>query len=71
MKRIYRLKNLGCAHCAAKMEYKINKIDGVISCNIAFMTQKLTIEALDDKFDSILEEAKSIIKKIERNCEVI
>lgn len=71
MKKIFRLKNLGCAHCAAKMEDKISKLDGVNSCNISFMTQKLTIDALDDKFDSILEEAKLIIKKIERNCEVI
>ena len=71
MKKNFRLKNLGCAHCASKMEDKINKIEGVNSCNISFMTQKLTIDAVDEKFDSILEEAKTIIKKIERNCEVI
>ena len=71
MKKNFRLKNLGCAHCASKMEDKINKIEGVNSCNISFMTQKLTIDAVDEKFDSILQEAKTIIKKIERNCEVI
>ena len=71
MKKIFRLKNLGCAHCAAKMEDKISKLDGVSSCSISFMAQKLTIDALDDEFDRVLEEAKAIIKKIERNCEVI
>lgn len=71
MKKNFRLKNLGCAHCAVKMEEKISKLDGVNSCIINFMTQKLTIDAIDEKFDDVLEEAKAIIKKIERNCEVI
>ncbi len=71
MKKVFRLQNLGCAHCASKMEDKISKLDGVITCNISFMTQKLTLEALDTEFDCILEEVKAIIKKIERKCEVI
>lgn len=71
MKKNFRLKNLGCAHCAARMEDKISKISGVNSCNISFMTQKMTLDAVDEKFDSVLEEAKVIIRKIERNCEVI
>ena len=28
IKRVYALKNLGCANCAAKMEYKISRMAG-------------------------------------------
>ncbi len=64
MKRSYKLENLDCANCAAKMEAAINKIDGV-KCNITFMTQKITLEADDDKFQSALEEAQKAIAKVE------
>ena len=43
MKKTFELEELDCAHCAAKMEDAIRKIDGVISANISFMSQKLTL----------------------------
>ena len=43
MKKIYRLKDLDCANCAAKMERNICKIDGVHEASVNFMSQKLTI----------------------------
>lgn len=70
MKKAYKLKNLGCANCAAKMETGISKIKGVESCAIAFMTSRLTIEADEGEFERILEEAGKIIHKYERNCEI-
>ena len=57
MKKTFTLEDLDCAHCAAKMETAINKIDGVISANISFMAQKLTIEADEKDFDKILKAA--------------
>ncbi len=71
MKKIYNLEELDCAHCAAKMEDAIGKIDGVISANISFMTQKLTIEADEKDFDKILKAAQKAIKKIEPDCRII
>ena len=41
MKKKYKLQDLDCAHCAAKMEEAIKKIDGVNDAAISFMTQKL------------------------------
>ena len=31
MKKVFRLEDLDCAHCAARMEEKIAALDGVIS----------------------------------------
>ena len=71
MKKIYNLEDLECAHCAAKMEDAIRKIDGVISASISFMTQKLTIEAEEKDLDKILKAAQKAIKKIEPDCRIV
>ena len=55
MKKKFKLTNLDCANCAAKMENAIKKIDGVRDANVSFMTQKMTIEADDSRFDDIME----------------
>ncbi|MEE0839908.1 MAG: cation transporter [Acutalibacteraceae bacterium] len=71
MKKTYMLEDLDCAHCAAKMEEGIKKIDGVSFANVNFIAQKLTIEADDERFDEIMKEVKAIIKKIEPDCVVV
>ena len=49
MKKVFKLRDLDCANCAAKMEAAIQKIHGVESATVNFMTQKLTIEAADSE----------------------
>ncbi len=71
MKYTYRLEDLDCAHCAAKMETAISKIDGVKSAQISFLAQKLTIEADESKISEIMEKAVSVCKKIEPDCTVV
>ena len=71
MKKSYKLAELDCANCAAKMETAINKIPGVNKATVSFMTQKLTLDADDDKFESILKETSSAISKIEPDCSII
>lgn len=71
MKKTFELEELDCAHCAAKMEEAIKKIDGVISASISFMSQKLTLEADEKDFDKILKAAQKAIKKIEPDCRII
>lgn len=65
MKKIFKLDNLGCANCAAKMERAIAKLDGVSNASVNFLTTKLVIEADDGKMDEIAKQAKVIVKKIE------
>ncbi|MBR5471038.1 MAG: cation transporter [Oscillibacter sp.] len=68
MKKRYTIEDLCCANCAAKMEEGIRKIEGVHSAHVNFLTQKLTLDAEDDRLDAILDEAERIIKKIEPDC---
>ena len=70
MKRRYTLENLECANCAAKMEEKIKKLDGVNSVTVNFITTKMVLDVEDDKFDTVLAQAKDIIKSIEPFVEV-
>lgn len=70
MRKTFKLEDLECAHCAAKMEIAIAKIEGVLEAKIAFMTQKLTIEADEKDFDRIVKEAQKAIKKIEPDCRI-
>ena len=71
MKKKFKLQDLDCANCAAKMEYAIKKLDGVNDANVSFMTQKMTIDAEDDKFDDIMKEVVEICKKVEPDCVIL
>lgn len=71
MKKTYKLLDLDCAHCAAKMEDAIRKLDGVDNVTVSFLTQKLTIEAEDARFDDVVHQAVKICKKVEPDCEVV
>lgn len=68
MKKKYNLTDLDCANCAAKMEEAIKKIDGVNNATVSFMAQKLTIDAEDSRFDSIMKEVVNVCRKIEPDC---
>ena len=56
MKKKFKLQDLDCANCAAKMEESIKKIDGVNDAVVSFMTQKMTVDADDARFDEIMDE---------------
>ena len=68
MKKTFKMHDLDCAHCAAKMETAINKLDGVESCTINFMAQKLTLVAEDEKIDDLVPAIEKAIKKVDRGC---
>lgn len=57
MRKTFKLDELECANCGAKMEAAIKKIDGVVDAKVTFMTQKLVVEADDARFDEIMDEA--------------
>ena len=71
MKKKFKLDEVDCANCAAKMEEAIKKIDGVQDASVNFLTQKLTLEADDERFEAVLDEACKVISKVEPDCEVI
>lgn len=71
MKKVYKMKDLDCANCAAKMEAAINKIPGVKSARMNFMMQKLTIETDEEDITAILEEAQKVVKKVDAETEIL
>ena len=71
MKKKFKMQDLDCDHCAAMMEDAIKKIDGVNDAAISFMAQKLTVDAEDDKFDSIMEEVVKTCRKVEPDCTIL
>lgn len=71
MKKTFKMIDLDCANCAAKMEDAIKKIDGVQDASVSFMTQKLTIQADDARFDAVVQEAVKVCKKVEPDCEIV
>ena len=68
MKKIFKLQDLDCANCAAKMEEAIKRIEGVADANVSFMTQKMTIEAEESRFDEIMKEVVAVCRKVEPDC---
>ncbi|KZL92051.1 heavy metal translocating P-type ATPase [Clostridium magnum] len=66
------LEGLCCGNCAAKIEREANKIDGVKSAMVDFISTKLTLE-IDNlsKQDAIMEKTKKIVKRIEPHVKVI
>ena len=71
MKKTYILEDLDCAHCAAIIEEKVGKLEGVSQARLTLLTQKLVIEAEEKKISLLTEEIKKIVKKVEPDVEVI
>ena len=71
MKKAFKVKGIDCANCAAKLEAGISKIPGVDKAIVSFMTEKLTIEAADDKMDEVVQAAIELCKKLEPDWEIV
>lgn len=71
MKKKFSLDEIDCANCAAKMEAAIKKVEGVKDASVNFLTQKMTLEADDDKFEAVLAEVVRVCSKLEPDCEII
>ena len=71
MKKKCKLEDLDCANCAAKMENAIKKIDGVNDATVSFLAQKMTIDAVDEKFDDIMKEVVAVCAKVEPDCKIL
>lgn len=71
MKKKFKLQDLDCANCAAKMEAAIWKLPGVNDASVSFLAQKLTLDADDERFEEILDQAVKICKKVEPDCKIL
>ena len=71
MKKKFKLQELDCANCPAKMEEAIKKLDGVNDASVNFMMQNMTIDADDSKFDDIMKEVVTVCAKVEPDCKIL
>lgn len=71
MKKHFKLIDLDCANCAAKMEDAIKKIDGVNDATVSFMAQKMTVDADDSRFDEIMKKIVKTCKRVEPDCTIV
>ncbi len=71
MKKKFKLQDLDCANCAAKMEEAIKKIDGVNDASVSFMTQKMMVDAADAQFDDIMKKVAAVCAKVEPDCRIL
>ena len=71
MKKHFKLIDLDCANCAAKMEDAIRKIDGVNEVSVSFLSQKLTIDADESRLDDIMSQVVKVCKKVEPDCTIV
>ena len=71
MKKIIQVSNLDCANCARKLEEKLQKIEGVNSCNVSFMMQRINLDVEDNKAEEIINNIKKVCKKVEPDMEIV
>ncbi len=71
MKKSYKMQDLDCANCAAKMEAGIKNIPGVKDAKVNFMMQKMTIESDTEDFDALMQEVVKVCAKVEPDTKII
>lgn len=72
MKKVYKLRDLDCANCGAKMENAINKLPEIERATVSFLSQKMTLVFADGADEQeILEKVKKLIRRVEPDCEVV
>ena len=70
MKIKFKIKGLDCANCANQLEREIQKIDGIISASISFMSERMTIELDNVSKEELINNLKKIIKKEEPDVSI-
>ena len=69
MKKVFKLEGLDCAHCAAKIEERVSKLEGVKSVVINFMTTKMTLES--ENMEEIVEKVKKLVNEVEPDVNMV
>lgn len=65
MKKAFKIRELDCAHCAQEIEDAAAKIDGVNKVRVNFLSERMTLDADDARFDAVLDEIKKVVRTIE------
>lgn len=72
MKKKLKFEGLKCANCSAKIEDAINKLDGVNSARVSYLSEKVKFDLEDDiDLDNLIEKANEIADKIEPGSKIV
>lgn len=71
MKKTFKIEDLDCANCAAKLEKAVSSIDGVTKASVSFIAQKMIIEADEKDFEAIIKSLPKTAKKAVPDCTII
>lgn len=71
MKKTFKIEDLDCANCAAKLENAVAKISGVDAVSVSFMAQKMTVEADDAVIDEVVSQILRTAKRVEPDCRIL
>ena len=61
MKYKFKIKGLDCANCAAELERKIEKVEGITEATISFMSERLTIECDEENKEEIMKKVQKVL----------
>ncbi len=64
MRKVWKLEDLDCAHCAGKIEEAVQGLEGVEEANVSFMAQKMTVEFSGDEAE-ISRRIAEVVAEIE------
>ena len=71
MKKNYKIE-VDCANCANLVEGEVNRVAGVASATISFMTQKMKVEFEEGAdVDAVLAQIVKVAKKVEPDFEIL
>ena len=74
MRKSFKLENLDCANCAAKMDAGINEMPCENKASISFMTSKLMIDADaadEEALAAIVDAAQAVCTSYEKDCRIV
>lgn len=70
MVKIYKLNEIDCPICAAKVEKRIEKIKGIDAVSVDYISQQIVVEA-DNIDEDTFDEIVLAVKMVDPDCEVI
>lgn len=71
MKKRFKLENLDCANCAARIEERVQAIPSVEEASVSFMLQRLTVVAPGERMEAVVSEIRRVVEEVEPDCELV
>ena len=70
MKSRFKIIGIDCANCAAELERALQKVEGIESANINFMSERMELEYDESQKEEILKKVNKVIKREEPDVKI-